>query len=124
MEFQYSDNEQKTFNFLALTVHTRPNIATTYQEIDNFKYNLNELTSEPCFLTENAIILGDFNQSPSYVGTINNIYIKIPENSLTISAILSALGTKINCSPDELVFLDVNFLEITDDKGKNVASSI
>ena len=68
MEFQYSDNEQKTFNFLALTVHTRPNIATTYQEIDNFKYNLNELTSEPCFLTENAIILGDFNQSPSYVG--------------------------------------------------------
>lgn len=50
--------------------------------------------------------------------TINNVYIKVPENSLSMSAIMSALATKINCVPDDLVILDVKFLQVTDDKGE------
>ena len=50
-------------------------------------------------------------------GTINNIYIKIPENTVSAQAILSAMATKIGCEVAELVILDVKFLEVSDDKG-------
>lgn len=51
--------------------------------------------------------------------TVNNIYIRIPEKSVSVQSILSAMATKINCEANELVILDVKFLEISDDKGKS-----
>ena len=51
--------------------------------------------------------------------TINNVYVKVPDKSLSASTILSAMATKIGCVAEELVILDVKFLEVTDDKGEN-----
>ena len=48
---------------------------------------------------------------------VNNVYIKVPENSLSVRSILSAISTKIGCQCQDLVLLDVNFLEVMDDKG-------
>jgi dTDP-D-glucose 4,6-dehydratase len=50
--------------------------------------------------------------------TINNIYIKVPENVVSVQSILSAVATKVSCEANELVILDVKFLEISDDKGE------
>ena len=49
--------------------------------------------------------------------TINNVYVKVPENSLSVKSILSAVATKLSSTPEDLVILDVKFLEVTDDKG-------
>lgn len=49
---------------------------------------------------------------------ISNVYIKVPENSVSVAAILSTMATKLNCDANELVILDVKFLEISDDKGR------
>ena len=48
---------------------------------------------------------------------INNIYIETPDSSVSVQAILSAMATKIGPDGDNLVILDVKFLEIADDKG-------
>lgn len=50
--------------------------------------------------------------------TINNVYVKIPENSVSAQSILSVIATKVSCEVAELVMLDVKFIEISDDKGK------
>lgn len=50
--------------------------------------------------------------------TINNVYIKIPENEVSGNAILCAMATKIGCDVTDLIMLDVKFIEISDDKGK------
>lgn len=50
--------------------------------------------------------------------TINNIYIKIPENSVSVQSIIAAMASKITCDANELIMLDVKFLEISDDKGE------
>ena len=50
--------------------------------------------------------------------TIINIYIKIPENSVSVQSILAAVATKVSCEVHDLVMLDVKFVEITDDKGE------
>ena len=49
---------------------------------------------------------------------INNVYIKIPENSISAQSILSAMAEKIQVDANTLVILDVKFLEISDDKGR------
>ena len=50
--------------------------------------------------------------------TINNIYIKVPVSVVSVQSILSAVATKIGCEANELIMLDVKFLEISDDKGE------
>ena len=52
--------------------------------------------------------------------TINNVYIKIPDSTVSVQAILSAIATKIgSCEANELIILDVKFIEISDDKGQS-----
>ena len=48
---------------------------------------------------------------------LSTVYVKVPENSLSVNSILSAVATKLNSTPEELVILDVKFLQVTDDKG-------
>ena len=52
--------------------------------------------------------------------TINNVYIKIPENTVSVESILAAIAAKIGCEVTELVLLDVKFIEISNDKGELV----
>lgn len=49
--------------------------------------------------------------------TINNVYVKIPENVVSVESILSAMATKLSCEATDLIMLDVKFIEISDDKG-------
>lgn len=49
--------------------------------------------------------------------TISNIFIKIPDISVSLDSILSEAGTKIGCDPYELILLDVKFFPISDEKG-------
>lgn len=50
--------------------------------------------------------------------TINNVYVKIPENAVSGQAILSVMATKIGCEVADLNLLDVKFIEVSDDKGE------
>ena len=43
---------------------------------------------------------------------------------MSVQAILSPMATKIGCDGDDLVILDVKFLEIADDKGNTVITII
>ncbi len=49
--------------------------------------------------------------------TISNLFIKIPDISVSLDSILSEAGTKIGCDPNELILLDVKFFPISDEKG-------
>lgn len=49
---------------------------------------------------------------------INNVYIKIPDSSVSALGIISTMATKIGCEPNDLILLDVKFIEIADDKGE------
>ena len=40
----------------------------------------------------------------------SNVYIKVPEESITVEVRLSALAAKLRCTAAELVLLDGNFL--------------
>jgi hypothetical protein len=55
--------------------------------------------------------------------TINNVYIKIPENTVSAQSILSAMATRIGCEAVDLIILDVKFIEINDDKGKYITKN-
>ena len=50
--------------------------------------------------------------------TNDNVYVKIPESSVSVPSILSEIGMKASIQPEELVILDSKFLPITDDKGQ------
>lgn len=49
--------------------------------------------------------------------TDDNVYIKIPESSVSVPAILSEIGAKVSIQPDELVILDSKCIPVTDGKG-------
>lgn len=66
-----------------------------------------------------ALCLDDSCRNILVDSTINNVYVKVSESSLSVSSILSAVATKINSIPEELVILDAKFIEIADDKGKH-----
>ena len=52
---------------------------------------------------------------------ISNVYIKIPDSSVSLQAILGEVARKIGESPTELILLDSKFIEIGDDsRGKFV----
>ena len=67
-----------------------------------------------------ALGLDQSNRNIIVDSTINNVYIKVPENTVSAQTILSAMATKIGCDASSLVILDVKFLEISDDKGKTL----
>ena len=50
--------------------------------------------------------------------TDDNVYIKIPESSVSTQSILSAIGPKIAMSGDDLIVLDSKFIPVSDDKGQ------
>ena len=50
--------------------------------------------------------------------TEDNVFVKIPESTLSVSTILSEVGKKTSLSPDELVLLDSKLILIADDKGQ------
>ena len=50
---------------------------------------------------------------------ISNVYVKIPDSSVSGQEILSAVATKVGCDVNELMMLDAKFVEITDDKGSS-----
>ena len=52
---------------------------------------------------------------------ISNVYIKIPDSSVSLQAMLGEVAGKIGESPTELILLDSKFIEIGDDsRGKFV----
>lgn len=65
-----------------------------------------------------SLCLDDTSRNILVDSTISNVYIKVPENCVSVQSILTALATKITCEVSDLVMLDVKFLEITDDKGQ------
>lgn len=65
-----------------------------------------------------ALCLDQSNRNIAVDTTINNVYVKIPESSVSAQAILSALAVKIGSDASNLVLLDAKFIEISDDKGK------
>ena len=50
--------------------------------------------------------------------TLSNVYIKVPESSVSVPAILAEIGKKTSTDPEELTVLDSKLLPVTDDKGK------
>lgn len=54
---------------------------------------------------------------------ISNVYIKIADSSVSGQSILSAVASKVDCEATDLVILDVKFIEVSDDKGKEQLAS-
>lgn len=50
---------------------------------------------------------------------ICNVYIKIADSAVSGQAILSAVATKVGCEATDLIILDVKFIEVSNDNGKN-----
>ena len=50
--------------------------------------------------------------------TEENVFVKIPESTLSVDTILAELGKKVSLAPSDLVLLDSKFLSVSDDKGK------
>lgn len=50
--------------------------------------------------------------------TSENVYVKIPESSVSVPAILSEIGMKLAIQSEELVILDSKYIHVTDDKGQ------
>ena len=51
------------------------------------------------------------------LSTDDNVYVKIPESSITVSSILSEVGRKVSIVTENLVLLDSKMLPVADDKG-------
>lgn len=69
VQFQYSFSGCE-FSFSVFPVHTIPDTKSTHttrEEINNLRTNLNDFLGFPCCASQNAIILGDFNQVRRYV---------------------------------------------------------
>lgn len=50
---------------------------------------------------------------------ISNLYLKIPESEVSLDAILTAAGPKVDVAMEQLVLLDSTFVPVTDDgKGR------
>ena len=49
---------------------------------------------------------------------ITNVYIKIPDDNVTIQNILSEVALKISCEGGEMTLLDSKFAPLTDDEDK------
>ena len=52
------------------------------------------------------------------VKTIENVYIKIPDNSVLVASILVEEGSKIHIPAKQLTLLDSKYAPVSDDKGK------
>jgi len=50
--------------------------------------------------------------------TNDNVYIKIPESSVSVAAIVSEISTKVSHQPEELIILDSKLIPVTDGKGQ------
>ena len=50
--------------------------------------------------------------------TNDNVYIKIPESSVSVAAIVSEINTKVSHQPEELIILDSKLIPVTDGKGQ------
>lgn len=70
-----------------------------------------------------SLCLDQTNRNIVIDSIINNVYIKIADSSVSGQAILSAVATKVGCEATDLIILDVKFVEVSDDKGKNVANN-
>ena len=49
--------------------------------------------------------------------TLNNVYVRIPESTVSALCILSEIGKKTGIDPQELVILDNKMIPVSDDKG-------
>ena len=49
--------------------------------------------------------------------TLNNVYVRIPESTVSVPCILSEIGKKTSIDPEELVILDNKMIPVSDDKG-------
>ena len=49
--------------------------------------------------------------------TNENVYVKIPESSVSVPAILSEIALKVSIPSEDLVILDSKYIHVTDDKG-------
>ena len=65
-----------------------------------------------------ALCLDDNCRNILVDSTVNNVYVKVPENSLSVGSIISAVATKVNIAFEDLVLLDSKLIEVADDKGK------
>jgi len=50
--------------------------------------------------------------------TIDNVYIKIPDSSVSVTSILGEVGSKIHIPAEQLTILDSKYVPVSDDKGK------
>lgn len=50
--------------------------------------------------------------------TNENVYVKIPESSVLVPAILSEIALKVSIPSEDLVILDLKYIHVTDDKGQ------
>lgn len=50
--------------------------------------------------------------------TDENVYVKLPESSVSLFAILSAIGHKVSIPPDDLILLDSKLIPVSDEKGQ------
>ena len=50
--------------------------------------------------------------------TDDNVYIKVPECSVSVTAILAAVGQKVSIPPDDLVLLDSKIIPVSNEKGQ------
>ncbi len=50
--------------------------------------------------------------------TIDNVYIKIPDNSVSVGSILAEVGNKVHNPAEQLTLLDSKYVPVSDDKGK------
>lgn len=50
--------------------------------------------------------------------TNENVYVKIPESSVSVPAILSEIALKVSIPSEDLVILDLKYIHVTDDKSQ------
>ena len=88
---------------------SKPRNTTTAEQCFNFKRTIPYVT----------LNLDDYGKI-TVETTIDNVYVKIPENNLSVSSILSSIASKVtDVGSDDLVLLDAKFIPISDvDKGQ------
>ena len=50
--------------------------------------------------------------------TNENVYVKIPESSVSVPAIFSEIALKVSIPSEDVVILESKYIHVTDDKGQ------
>ena len=73
--------------------------------------------SREAILSASDLNCGPDRKSVVVDSTLNNVYVRIPESTVSVPCILSDIGKKTSIDPEELVILDNKMIPVSDDKG-------